>query len=279
MQRTAEAEQKPSDDEDREWLTYKHVSDFLRLKDGALDQMPPEVIISINPHAPIRKIIGAVEKNVREVKERLGLQERRTRESKMPEYLKVWDLREGWTGEDYGRPEMKFSEIRREISIRPSTAVNQYRAAFRLIVGHDYDPLTWIRVFDAYKKSPVTNSQAVPLRPRRDPLRTEPDEEVAGESSRLGDASSPGESSQSKEPNEILETDLSPQDSSGHRGSLLENESVQSDELGDLELLMDVRSLIERRWSDEQIINELGLNPEAASGLIQEYRERFDDGL
>ena len=80
---------------------YKAMSEFVALKDPSLDRSLVAPIIGVNVHAPLRTILQAVELKVKEWKTQLGITEHRRRDDKLPDYLQVWDLREGWTGDGY----------------------------------------------------------------------------------------------------------------------------------------------------------------------------------
>jgi hypothetical protein len=63
------------------------------------------------------------------------------------QYLDVWDRREGWQGGKYdGRLEKPLRLVAEEVARPPDTVASQYRSAFSLIIGTDYNPLAWLRI-------------------------------------------------------------------------------------------------------------------------------------
>jgi hypothetical protein len=87
-----------------------------------------------------------------DLKKREGIAERRRRHEKLDEYLRVWDLREGWTGSGYDpSAEKPFTKIAAETRSRLSTVANRYAAGFRLICGHRHTFVNWYHLFAVLK--------------------------------------------------------------------------------------------------------------------------------
>jgi hypothetical protein len=87
-------------------------------------------------------------KLIREWKQNSNIRETRRRPEMLEAYVNAWDLREGWTGDDYDVDrEQTFAEIGRAIAESPQTAAGRYRSAFRLLCGHEYNFATWARRF------------------------------------------------------------------------------------------------------------------------------------
>ncbi len=98
--------------------------------------------------------------------------EQRGHLDKYPEYLKVWDLREGWQGGAYDRTkERTLSEIADELGTPVSTVNNHYRSAFELITGYPYSPEIWFQLFGVLKLSRFVDSQGGRVSQRR-PLKS-----------------------------------------------------------------------------------------------------------
>jgi len=111
-----------------------------------LDQILPELVMTINPHASTSAIEEAVRSVVQQYRSEHGIPDTRRREDLIPDYLAVWDEREGWNGSVYqpdSRRSLKSAASRQNSST--STAFNRYQSAFRLIIGHTYNPTRWWR--------------------------------------------------------------------------------------------------------------------------------------
>ena len=122
-----------------------------------LDRYPDEPIVSVNPAASGRQITEAVSELVKHWKDQRGLEEKRDRSDKYPDYLRVWDLREGWTGSAYDLSrEKKLKDVAIELEMKLSTVGKHYRSAFEMIIGHPYSPGMWIRVFGVNKVADLT---------------------------------------------------------------------------------------------------------------------------
>ena len=134
----------------KQWLARA----LLQLDDPALDATPPRPLIGINLYAPLRTILRAVERLVRDLKKSEGISERRPRPDKLDQYLRAWDLREGWTGNGYEvSAEKSFAEIAVETRSASSTVANRYASAFRLICGHAHTFENWFHLFAVMKLS------------------------------------------------------------------------------------------------------------------------------
>ena len=140
---------------------------WLRLESPELDSIPAMPAVSINLEAPLEDILKAIESQVKAWKRDRQVPKRCRREDKVKDYLKVWDQREGWVGDGYDpRCEMSLLEIARAMKCSVETIRNRYQAAFRLIVGHDYSPELWGRLFAAFKFHTFLEGRYSPRRPR-----------------------------------------------------------------------------------------------------------------
>jgi hypothetical protein len=220
------------------------------------DDSLPDLIVSINPLAPGRSAASAVQEIIRNYKAEHKLPEQRRREDKFDDYLKIWDLREGWTGAGYDvSREMRLKEIAGELRRSISTVQNRYRSAFRNIVGHDYTPALWLQVVGLPKFHGFFGS-ALPRAWRRR-LRSE------------------------RRPRDIpataLEKYVGPEE--GRLVGILQANCPTFGNLGEFELMSDVGDLIDRGQTNEQIVEELELRAAEALDLINYLRGRRDDRL
>lgn len=235
-------------------LGYDAMASLMALKDSSLDKSPVAPIISVNVHAPLRAILQAVELKVKEWKTQLGITEHRRRDDKLPDYLRVWDLREGWTGDGYNRRNEKtFAQVARELGESLPTVANRYRAAFRYLAGHDYRPDLWARLFGAFKTSEIISCQ-VPKRSLRRPWK-------------------------SPTKREVPETVVACQPSTGHQGSFLERMKVVQDLRESAELIMDVQTLLAKGFDPERIAEELEIAAPEVEDVIEYLRQRRDEGI
>ena len=225
---------------------------LLTLNAKGLDSHVDEPIVSINPAASGREIERGLELLLPAWKAERSLPMRRDRSEKYTEYLQVWDLREGWVEGAYDRTrEQTLREIAEQIHESISTVSNRYRSAFELIVGHEYSPELWFRIFGILKFSTLAQEGLARVSRRR-PLRSRTRRETP--EARLGGSSGDAP----------VEPVTTVPDASDHAGLPL--------------LLSDIRRLIGRGWDDAEIAQELGLT-EVAIPAIAALRTRQFEGL
>ena len=146
--------------------------DLQSLQEPGLDSYPDEPFVSINPAASGRQVSDAIAKLLRQWKEQRGLAEERVRSAKYLEYLKVWDLREGWQDGAYDRTkERTLREIAGELGTPVPSVNNHCRSAFELITGHPYSPEIWCQLFGVLKRSRFAGTQSGRVSQRR-PLKS-----------------------------------------------------------------------------------------------------------
>lgn len=106
-------------------------------------------LVRFNQHVSSRAIIASLEKIIRVQKRQCGIQERRQRDSCLEDYLRAWDLREGWSEGRYdGAKERRLQDIARELQEESLQTVRaRYESAFHHITGQPYDPTLWAAVF------------------------------------------------------------------------------------------------------------------------------------
>src|SRR5262249_12381335 len=80
---------------------YASLQRLAELKHQDLKSFPNTTVVGINVNAPERVIVKALEDQIKKWKQERNLSERRRRDDKLEEYLTVWDLREGWSGDHY----------------------------------------------------------------------------------------------------------------------------------------------------------------------------------
>jgi len=220
------------------------------------DDSLPELFVLINPYAPGRSAGSAVQKIIRDFKKERGIPEKRRRAANFDDYLRVWDLREGWTGEGYDvSRELRLKEIAKQLKISISTSANRYRSAFRYIVGHDYDAALWLRVVGLPKLLGFFGSE-LPRASRKRPRVERRPRDV---------------------PISVLQKTVDSTD--GRHLGILESNCPTFGNLEDAELLMDVRTLIDRGRNNEQIVAELNLQSARAEELIEYLRSHGDERL
>jgi len=177
----------------------------------------------------------------------------RDRSEKLAEYIKVWDLREGWVDGGYDRSrERTLREIAQELGKNLYTTRNHYCSAFEMIFGHDYSPELWCRVMGQLKLAELTESVDARVshkRPLKSPGRAAaPESRVASTRAASG---APG----------------------------LASGAVPSAGDAELrELFSDILTLVRKGAEDEQIRKELDLT-ENALPVIEYLRRRHADGL
>lgn len=227
---------------------------LMTLPDKSLDAMPHRPVIGINIESPQRAIVEAVEALVTQWKKIAGVAEVRRREDVLPDYLRAWDLHEGWQGDHYDvEQEKTFRRVARELGIPSRTAASRYHAAFEILTGHPYSFAHWVRTFAAIKLVRYCGLRS--LRRHKSP----------------GTKRQPG--SRRPVPVSAIEKPRKP----GAIG-LLEMQSTPQNPMEDVENFLDVTGLIQKGWSDKEIMAEMQFDdPAAGLDLIQQLRRRHDD--
>lgn len=242
------------DDETRT-ARYKTLQELHRHSHPALNAFPNGPMVGINIQAPANAIVAAIEDLVKQWKADKGIPEQRRRDDKLPEYLKVWDLREGWMGDRYdSRHERTFSQISQDLGVATGTIGNRYRSAFRYIFGHDFTPELWARVIGFLKLLDWVDPNVIPIRPLKRRWRT-------------------------PSPNPVPESRLQPTEDHADDGPSLNVQGVSQSEIGCVELLLDARSLIVAGLTNDQIVRKLELQSDQASDMIDYLRRRDADAL
>ena len=232
---------------------YELMARWRHLISDDLDSFPQVPIVSFNLEAPTDEILKTVEMQVREWKKQRGTTTNRRRQDKVSEYLHVWDLREGWSDGDYDPSNEKtLKAIAKETNSVVGTVSNRYQAAFKLIVGCDYSPELWDRLFGAYKISSFGSGKLSLPRPRQS--RRDGRVKIVTETDlRLG--------------SNLSDLDL------GARVQVIHTEPT-----GDyLDLLANIRVRIARGLENDRIISELELTDSMAPKMIDWVRQHPDE--
>ena len=217
-----------------------------------LDQHPDLPMISVNLRASDRTILAAVRALLRDWRRRFNVRAPRRRNDRLDDYLRAWDMREGWTGSTYDvEREMRFREIAGQMRGSIRTIANRYESAFQLIVGHPYSPELWVKLFGPLKLSRHFTT-GTPRVSRRRPFR-------------------------SRTPRPVPETVVQPQRYDNDATGLLEAAGMTFDDLASADLLMDVEELLKRGCTDAQIMERLDLQTDADARLITYLRERVTE--
>jgi len=121
---------------------------LLKHESAAFDSYPVAPLFYIHVGASQNSFVEDAKRQFAIWRAKGGIESVKVQLSKVEEYLKIWDLREGWTGSGYERArERTIVQIARDRKKPVSTIFNGYRAAFGYIAGREYDPETWFQLF------------------------------------------------------------------------------------------------------------------------------------
>lgn len=239
----------PGDNADRDLQRQFALENLMRFASSALDSCPEIPLFYIHLGASQRSIARDVEDQTRRWKERLGLGSSKLHTAKLDDYLRVWDLREGWIGSGYDRSrELTFAKVGRELKISSiSTVANRYRSAFEMITGHRFTPELWWRLLGPLKASELLGGAAAAfsapvLHHLRSPARRP-----------------------------VPDSRVSPRTDEDHPVGMAEAGSAIRDDIEQVDLLMDLQDLIGRGLSDEEIAHRLELKD---PGAVAYFRSR-----
>jgi len=221
-----------------------------RTPSPALDSFPLAPLFYIHLGASQRTIARDVEDQVRRWKARRELQSNKIHSAKLAEYLKIWDLRTGWSDGRYDRTrEHQFDAIARKLKIPISTLFSRYRIAFEFITGHSFKLELWWQIFGPLKFGKLCG-------------------EMAG-----AYAASAFRRINSPVRRPVPDSVLSGGDDGGRKQSTVESARVQKSGIPWTELRLDLLDLIERGQSDEAIAQHLEVDPET----IAAFRSMSDE--
>lgn len=231
------------------------VQRLTKFADPEFDSFPVAPLLSINLQAPQNAIVDAVKEYVRTQKARFAIPERRSREESLPDFLAVWDRREGWTGCAYDRAHFEsVRQIAQETTKPIETIRNRYNFAFRYITGHEYSPELWFRLFGILKISQVFGTDAPHWKSLRRPTH-------------------------SRRKQDVPITRLTSAGADRIDAIYAAANQVGASHADEAELFSDILAKINSGASNDEIIESLELCSEMASALIDEIRLRLADGL
>lgn len=205
------------------------------------DLILPGSVFAVNTQASDQAISDTLTNVMKELRKEQGIPNTRRREDRLEDYLAVWDLREGWNGEQYDFTQQKpLKGIARDFKISTSTAENRYCSAFRRIIGYDYHIDCYIRTMGLLRTKEWTKARfGRPLNPRR--RRPVP----------MTTLSSGRSSDSCEEVRTSMETPL-----------------FMLDDIAWTETCLDVRTLLEMGRSLEEMQEELELDEDATRAVI-----------
>jgi hypothetical protein len=138
----------------------------------------PDLIVTVSPSASETAISRVLSQVVREYRRDHHIATTRLRVAQFDSYLRAWDLREGWESGSYHRDrERLLRDIAAEIGLPDATICDRYKAAFRLITGHDYSPECWWQIVGRFKAAGLLGDGNAPISRRAGRTRS-----VAGHS-------------------------------------------------------------------------------------------------
>lgn len=220
-----------------------------RIPSPLLDSYADIPLFYMHPEASQRTITQDIESHARRWKARLGIDERRVHTNKLPKYLEVWDLREGWNGEAYDvREEHSFLEIGKRLRKSVSTVADRHREAFQMITGHSFSPELWMRLMAPIKRSELFQDPASILSaPMRNHIRSPVRRPV---------------------PDSVV-SPVSDDDAT----TVVEAESVCQDGQEATDQRLDIESMLRRGLGDDEIAARL----ECELETVEYFRDRFEE--
>lgn len=221
---------------------WQAIDTLTRSEKPGLDQFIDEPIVAINPAASARQVTSDIQDLLRRWKAERGLGEKRDRSDKYDDYLRVWDLREGWINGGYdNQREQSLASIAKDLKLPVPTIHNHYRKAFEVITGHVYAPERWCRLFGPLKLSVLFGAAPGPVSLHR-PIKT-------------------------RSKRDVPMTTL---------GANVRDMAVTSEDTAPHQIVPQIREMIAAGKSNQEILAELDYGPEAASA-IENLRTRVDE--
>lgn len=212
-----------------------------------LDLLANIPLYLLNPAAPAEEFNSDLKKLRDQWREHLKLPNSRVSEKKYGDYLRAWDLREGWSEGKYHRDAVRsMKDVARELGQSKTSARNWYRSGFKLVTGHEFSVENWVEVMGVTQLSELFGETVAPASGRR-ALRSNARRPV-------DDTTVSGGRNQQGNPGVVEEL-------SAHRDA----EDVQ-------QMLIRISNLMAEGCSDKEILEDLGLK-ETALPAIREFRE------
>jgi hypothetical protein len=242
------------DDESRTIQRNLAVMELKKLTSTALDSVPDVPLFYAHLRASQRSITRDMENQVRAWKKKRNIGTCKVHTEKLTEYLAVWDLREGWIGGGYDRFRgLSLAKVTTPLKTGAIASThNRYRAAFRMITGHDFSPDVWWRLFGPLQFPEVSiDSAAILSAPLRHRLRA-------------------------PIPRPVPDSKVSPrrQTDESRASGIVEAGATVRDGIDWTTLKMDLEEQIDKGLSDEDIAEKLEL---ADPRIVADLRSRIAD--
>lgn len=142
--------------------TIQSLAKIASYDDPELNSFTLEPYVSINPNASGRQVQPEIAKLLKSWKAEYQLSEKRNNSPSEESYLKVWDLREGWSDGAYSLfRELKLRDVAKELKIPISTAHTRYKRAFEIISGHTYSVRNWVDLMGPLKLSSLSKGNSL----------------------------------------------------------------------------------------------------------------------
>lgn len=222
--------------------------ELMRVTDESLDQYPDELIVSLAPQSTVKQFQADAKAVLERFQEQRKLHPGRTRADRYEDYLRIWDMREGWChGQYQSEREMTLSQIASQTGDSIKTIHNRYRSSFELITGHKYTPELWFRVMGPLRFTD-DELQEISIISKRRPRKSSTRQEIPD--SRLNNPE--------------------------HDDTLVTSKTQEDNSLELAQMRLDVQSLIAKGWDNDRIAREL--NPdEPHPDIVQKFRILYQD--
>ncbi len=130
----------------------ENLSEFLLLRDYALDSCQRADVVSINLEASDKLLKRDLVTYAKTRRTMRPVRATKIRPAQFRQILDAWDAREGWTGSAYDIPrESHFKNMAFGSRVSVTTLFARYRRAFELVSGHEYSLENWVRLFYVQK--------------------------------------------------------------------------------------------------------------------------------
>jgi hypothetical protein len=224
---------------------------LVRMPSAALDSCPNAPLFYIHLEASQRSIARDVADQVRRWKKCRGIREKRVHIEKHSKYLEIWDIREGWNSNSYQLSKEKtFAVIAKGLRVSVSTVFKRYKSAFKMVTGQEFTPARWWKLLAPLKYSEIFGDPAAVHSARvRHRLR-----------------------SASRRP--IPDSVVSPVTVETRSAGVVEATAATLDDFDSIDLRMDLKDLIARGFSDDEIARRLEFRD---SKLVSHIRSRMNE--
>tara|TARA_R110002073_G_scaffold8761_8_gene46913 strand:+ start:5473 stop:6609 length:1137 start_codon:yes stop_codon:yes gene_type:complete len=119
-------------------------ADIINSVEPEMEAVMPGPFYVVSPVAPREQWQEDMARCQNHWREQLNLEPSRDRPRDYPNYLRAWDLTEGFSEGQYHRDRARsFADVGRELSKNESTIRRWYHRAFFLITGHEFSNENW----------------------------------------------------------------------------------------------------------------------------------------